>query len=77
MSGLADWESRSTGQALARIRRKRLEAVAFFRKHHGPLLDDRLWVSLRGPVEQRPEQWLSRRHDPRLEKLRGVLWHET
>jgi hypothetical protein len=47
MSGLASWEARSTGQARSRIRRKRLEAVAFFRRHHGPLAANRLWVDAR------------------------------
>jgi len=74
MAGLADWESRSTGQVLARIRRKRLEAVAYFHRRHGALSADRLWVSRSGPVENRPANWLSRRHEPQLEHMPGVLW---
>jgi hypothetical protein len=77
MSGLANWEVRSTGQARSRIRRKRLEAVAFFRKHHGPLANDRLWVSARTQMKKSASDRHALKHDPKKEDTRGVLWHEA
>ena len=49
IAGLADWESRSAGSVLTRIRRKRQDAVHYYRKWHGPLADDRLWVQYKLP----------------------------
>ena len=45
MHRLCDLEARSLpGPVRARFRAKRLAAVAFYRKHVGPLGEDRLWV---------------------------------
>ena len=75
MAGLANWENRSQGPARSRIRRKRLEAVNFYRRAIGPLAEDRLWVGKRLPQE--PFSHRTGRHDPRREREHGVLWHET
>ncbi len=77
MAGLANWEARSTGQVRSRIRRKRLEAVAFFRRYHGPLAADRLWVAGRVKNKTSTLGPPAPRHDPRQEQVRGVLWKET
>jgi hypothetical protein len=77
MSGLADWEARSIGPVRARIRRKRLEAVAYYRKVHGSLASDRLWVSHSIPLNRHALAALSTLHNPRSEQERGVLWHEA
>jgi hypothetical protein len=77
MAGLVDWESRSRGPIRARIRKKRLEAVEYYRRVHGPLAEDRLWVP-RKSTSAAARQWdCHRRHDPARERLRGVLWHEA
>ena len=78
MSGLSEWERRSPlGPIRTRIRRIRREVVAFYRKHHGPLADDRLWVPAKLPKEKSERRSFLGRHDPRKENSRGVLWHET
>jgi len=77
MSGLANWEARSTGQVRSRIRRKRLEAVAFFRKHHGPLANDRMWVGVKAAQKEQAPHRLASKHDPKKEDTRGILWHEA
>jgi hypothetical protein len=77
MSGLADWESRSVGPVRTRIRRKRLEAVAYYRKTHGPLANDRLWVPVKAPFKRRANDPLSTPHNPRREHEHGLLWHEA
>jgi len=76
MAGLADWELRSRGPSRTRIRRKRQDAVAFYRRKFGALGDDRLWVAARLPSET--SSWRATRpHNPRREQERGVLWSET
>jgi hypothetical protein len=76
MAGLAGWEERSIGSVRTRIRRKRREAVAFYRAKYGGLADDRLWV---GPKMNRKGLRWNRLglHDPRRENEPGVLWDET
>ena len=75
MSGLADWEQRSRGPVKTRIRRKRRNAVMYYRKTYGALPDDRPWTAVKlgraAPRVGRPA------HDPRRENERGVLWHEA
>ena len=45
MHRLCDLEAQSLpGPVRSRFRAKRLAAVAFYRKHVGPLAEDRLWV---------------------------------
>jgi hypothetical protein len=73
MAGLADWESRSFGPSRTRIRRKRLEAVAYYRVKFGGLADDRLWVAARIPRKRS----FGGPHNARREHERGVLWNET
>lgn len=71
MAGLSDWEARSRGPMRARIRRKRLDAVEFFRRFHGPLADDRLWAS----ASSASHDVTAPPHNPRSERLKGALWH--
>jgi hypothetical protein len=79
MAGLADWESRSPlGPIRTRIRKTRLEAVAFFRKHHGSLSEGNSWVSPRllpKDERRRPISWGP--HNPGKENVAGVLWDKT
>jgi hypothetical protein len=77
MAGLADWESRSIGSVLSRIRRKRQDAVGYYRKVHGPLADDRLWVQRNLPRISLASGGRARPHNPAHEQHHGVLWHET
>lgn len=78
MSGLANWERRSPiGPVRSRIRRMRRDAVEFYRKVHGSLAEDRLWVAPRLPTERGMRDRYLGRHDPRKERQFGVLWHET
>jgi hypothetical protein len=77
MAGLADWESRSLGPSRARIRRKRLDAVAYYRRKFGGLADDRLWVAARIPRKNSLRRERDRLHNPKRENQRGVLWNET
>jgi hypothetical protein len=75
MAGLANWEQRSRGAVKTRIRRKRLDAVAFYRRKFGSLSGDRLWtaprlVGGRSGDERKP-------HDEKRENARGLLWDET
>ena len=72
MAGLMDWELRSIGPVRARIRRKRLDAVEFFRRIHGPLADDRLWMT----ADRESHRHRRRQpHEARSERAKGVLWH--
>lgn len=73
MHGLAEWEERSRGAVKARIRRKRIESVSFYRKKFGGLASDRYWVGERMHKRIRTREL----HNPKLENGRGVLWHET
>ncbi len=73
MHGLSDWEERSRGAVKARIRRKRVEAVAFFCKKFGGPSSDRYWVGKRMHKSIR-QQGL---HNPNSECEWGVLWHEA
>ena len=77
MSGIAEWESRTPlGPTHTRLRRRRRDAVFFYRKYHGKLGDDRLWAIIRvKPSREAMKAW--GRHDPKREHARGVLWHET
>ena len=78
MAGFADWERRSPpGPIRSRIRGKRLDAVAYYRRAHGALGEDRQWVSARLPNQQRIREAYLGRHDPRRERDFSVLWHET
>ena len=77
MAGLVDWEMRSRSAVRARIRRKRLEAVAYYRRVHGPLAEDRLWVSGASGSARARRSDRAERHDPRSEGTRGVLWHQA
>jgi hypothetical protein len=73
MHGLAEWEERSRGPVKARIRRKRVDAVSFYRKRFGGLSSDRYWVGQRMHRKIQHEGL----HNPKREKDRGVLWHEA
>jgi hypothetical protein len=73
MHGLAEWEERSRASVRARVRRKRIEAVAFYRKKFGGLASDRYWVGERMHRKIKADGL----HDPKREHDRGVLWHET
>ena len=73
MHGLSEWEERSRGATKTRIRRKRVEAVQFYRKKFGGLSADRYWVGERMHTKI-GERGL---HDPKTEQERGVMWHET
>jgi hypothetical protein len=78
MAGLADWELRSPlGPIRTRIRKTRLEAVVFFRKHHGSLSESSSWVAPRLPKDERrrPINWGP--HNPGKENVAGVLWDKT
>ncbi len=73
MHGLADWEERSRGAVKARIRRKRLEAVAFYSEKFGG-------VSAMGyGVGKRMHKSIYQhgQHKPNNEHVWGVLWHEA
>lgn len=70
MSGLLEWEMRSQGPMRARLRRKRMEAIDFFRRVHGPLASDRLWVA---PVTGAPRRGTVR-HQARTEQWSGSRW---
>jgi hypothetical protein len=72
MAGLMDWEFRSIGPMRARLRRKRLDAVEFFRRFHGPLPNDRLWMTA-GRESHRHRRRQS--HEARSERAKGVMWH--
>jgi hypothetical protein len=73
MHGLAEWEERSKGAVRARIRRKRVEAVAFYRRKFGGLPSDRYWVGER----MYKKIAVDGIHNPKTEGTRGVLWHEA
>ena len=73
MHGLAEWEERSRGPTKARIRRKRIDAVAFYRDKFGGLASDRYWVGER--MHQKIAAYGL--HNPKTEGKRGVLWHES
>ena len=77
MAGLADWEARSFGPSRSRIRRKRLDAVAYYRRRFGGLADDRLWTAVRLSRKVSLGRLSDRLHNPKREHQRGVLWHET
>jgi hypothetical protein len=77
MSGLAEWERRARiGPVRSRIRRTRGDAVEFYRRHHGPLGEDRLWVPSKLPREVRLRARILPAHIPAKESKRGVLWNE-
>ena len=69
MAGLADREAKAKRLAVrARLRRRRLEAVAIYRALHGSLREDRLWVAAKLRTPRLPTlfrfkpKWQSRRH---------------
>lgn len=73
MHGLSDWEERSRGPVKARIRRKRVEAVAFYSEKFGG-------VSPKGyAVGKRMHKSIRQYglHNPDREHRWGVLWHEA
>jgi hypothetical protein len=71
MAGLATWEQRSRGPVRTRVRRKRLDAVAFYGRKFGALSPERLWAGRSAGDQTAPT------HKPRNENRRGVLWHEA
>jgi len=77
MAGLAEWERRSSGPVRSRIRRKRIDAVHYYRKTHGFLTEDRLWVQAKMPRTKATAGRLHRKHSPAREHENGVLWHEA
>jgi hypothetical protein len=78
MAGLHSWEQRSLGPARTRIRRKRREVVAFYCAKFGGTNVERLWAGPRLVHIRKGWEWLHLgSHNPRLENLPGVLWHET
>ena len=78
MHGLSEWERRAAlGPIRTRIRRTRRAAVDFYRTKYGRLAEDRLWVPERLPTEKSNRFNQRRRHDPRKENHRGVLWLEA
>src|SRR5690349_9516737 len=71
MAGLVSWEQRSRGPVRSRVRRKRLDAVAYYGRRFGALARGSLWT-------ERKAEWRSGPlHSPRKENARGVLWHEA
>jgi hypothetical protein len=73
MHGLSDWEERSRGAVKVRIRRKRIEAVAFFSRKFGGIAPDRYAVGKR--MHKSIRQYGL--HRPEREREWGVLWHEA
>jgi len=71
MHGLSDWEERSRGAVKARIRRKRVEAVAFYYEKFGGISTAGYWVGKRQHESIRQYG----RHKPESEHGWGVLWH--
>lgn len=73
MHGLADWEERSRGAVKARIRRKRVEAVAFYFAKFGGVSPSGYGVGKRMYRRIRQDGL----HNPSREREWGVLWHEA
>jgi hypothetical protein len=71
MAGLASWEQRSRGSVRARVRRKRLDAVAFYGEMYGALPSNRLWTGKSVGGYATPA------HNPRNENMWGVMWREA